>query len=56
MKIEKNRFIYQLTLRIYIMIILKGYLSQTDYIVKEKFLYESYLIIKKIINNNFKEK
>ena len=35
---------------------LKRLFRQTDYIVREKFLYESYIIIKNIINNNFKEK
>jgi len=35
---------------------LKRLFGQTDYIVREKFLYESYIVIKNIINNNFKEK
>tara|TARA_B100001057_G_scaffold352971_1_gene354723 strand:+ start:3063 stop:3920 length:858 start_codon:yes stop_codon:yes gene_type:complete len=35
---------------------LKRLFGQTNYIVKEKFLHDSYIIIKNIINNNFKEK
>lgn len=35
---------------------LKRLFGQTEYAVKEKFLYDSYIIIKNIIKDNFKEK
>ena len=55
MKIEKKPLYISIDFEDIYNDYLKRLFGQTDYIVKEKFLYESYLIIKKIINNNFKE-
>ena len=56
MKIQKKPFFISIDFEDIYNDYLKRLFGQTDYIVKEKFLYESYLIIKSIINNCFKEK